>query len=424
MTVHLLNYNLQKGCACLVIFLALIMPSLVFAAKKTEQSKEALSDVQQRLEALKKELDNSQEAHKDAADALKESERAISDANKKLYQITQQQQQNKKTLSQLEAQSMSVNGTLAEQQKLLSNQLYEQYIHGQQSYIQMILQSENPSKIARDVHYFSYVAIARAELIHKMQGNLDRIDKLNNETAKALKEVAELKQKQIDERKVLQTQKQAKSKVVKSLSQQITSQRGEIKKLARDEKRLSQLVERLAKIIPTKPKRNKVVKNNINEDNAEQGKKRDEVVANNDVVPTYEPSGASFNTLKGKLRLPVRGEVTNRFGASREDSGISWKGLFIKANEGAEVKSVANGRVVFADWLRGFGNLIIVDHGAGYMSLYGNNQAVLKQVGDNVKTGDILASVGNSGGNETNGLYYELRLASRPFDPMSWSSLN
>jgi len=423
MTVHLLKYNLQKSCACLAITLALAMPTLVLAAKKVEQSKEALSDVQQRLEALKKELDNSQEAHKDAADALKESERAISDANKKLYQINQQQQQNKKTLSQLEAQSLSVNGTLAEQQKLLSNQLYEQYIHGQQSYVQMILQSENPSEIARDVHYFSYVAKARAELINKMQGNLDRINKLNNETAKALKEVAELKQKQIDERKVLENQKQAKSKVVKSLSQQIASQRGEIKKLARDEKRLSQLVERLAKIIPAKPKR-KTVRNSDNDNKTEPAKRRNEVVASNDAVPTYEPSGASFGTLKGKLRLPVRGEVTNRFGASREDSGISWKGLFIRANEGTEVKSVASGQVVFADWLRGFGNLIIVDHGDGYMSLYGNNQAVLKQVGDRVKTGDVLASVGNSGGNETNGLYYELRRQSRPFDPLSWSSLN
>jgi septal ring factor EnvC (AmiA/AmiB activator) len=116
--------------------------------------------------------------------------------------------------------------------------------------------------------------------------------------------------------------------------------------------------------------------------------------------------------------------VTNRFGSSREDSGISWKGLFIKANEGAEVKSVATGRVVFADWLRGFGNLIILDHGDGYMSLYGNNQAVLKQVGDSVHAGDVIASVGNSGGNDTNGLYYELRSQSRPFDPLSWSRLN
>ena len=113
--------------------------------------------------------------------------------------------------------------------------------------------------------------------------------------------------------------------------------------------------------------------------------------------------------------------VTNRFGSAREDTGISWKGLFIRANEGADVKSVATGRVIFADWMRGFGNLIIIDHGDGYMSLYGNNQAMFKHVGDEVSGGDAIASVGNSGGNESNGLYYELRRQSKPFDPLSWS---
>jgi septal ring factor EnvC (AmiA/AmiB activator) len=116
--------------------------------------------------------------------------------------------------------------------------------------------------------------------------------------------------------------------------------------------------------------------------------------------------------------------VSNRFGSIRQDSGISWKGLFIKASEGTEVKAVASGRVVFADWLRGFGNLIILDHGDGYMSLYGNNQSILRQEGEMVKGGDTIASVGNTGGNESNGLYYELRKQSRPFDPMAWSSLN
>ena len=121
--------------------------------------------------------------------------------------------------------------------------------------------------------------------------------------------------------------------------------------------------------------------------------------------------------------MPVRGEVTNKFGNSRQDTGLTWKGLFIKSNEGNDVKSVASGRIVFADWMRGFGNLIIVDHGGGYMSLYGNNQALLRKMGETVKGGDTIASVGNSGGNDTSGLYYELRSRSKPFDPMSWSVL-
>lgn len=396
-------------------------------ANKKEQSKQNLNDVQQRLEALKKELDNSQEAHKDAADALKESELAISAANKKLFEINQKQQKNKKTLTQLKSDSISTNQALAQQQKLLSSQLYQQYIHGQQSYIQMILQSENPNEIARDVEYFSYIAKARASLINKMQGNLNKISKLNDATASALKEVADLKQKQVDEKRALENQKQEKSKVVSSLSQQIAAQRTEIKKLTRDEKRLSELVKRLARIIPPTPKKARPKREpattTTTAETPTNNKPTKEVLANT-TEPSQEFSGASFAALKGKLRLPVRGDVTNRFGSSREDSGISWKGLFIRANEGAEVKSVATGRVVFADWLRGFGNLIILDHGNGYMSLYGNNQAVLKQVGDIVRAGDVIASVGNSGGNQTNGLYYELRSQSRPFDPLSWSRVN
>ncbi|MDI1362778.1 peptidoglycan DD-metalloendopeptidase family protein [Methylotenera sp.] len=413
--------------ACTSLFVLMLACAPYANANKKEQSKQNLNDVQQRLEALKKELDNSQEAHKDAADALKESELAISAANKKLFEINQKQQQNKKTLSQLKSDSISTNQALEQQQNLLSSQLYQQYIHGQQSYLQMILQSENPSEIARDVEYFSYVAKARASLINKMQGNLNKISKLNDATASALKEVADLKQKQVDEKRALESQKQAKSKVVSSLSQQIAAQRSEIKKLTRDEKRLSELVERLAKIIPPTPKKVRPKREPTTTTNTAEtptsNKPPKEVLANN-TEPSQEFSGASFAALRGKLRLPVRGDVMNRFGSSREDSGISWKGLFIKANEGAEVKSVATGRVVFADWLRGFGNLIILDHGNGYMSLYGNNQAVLKQVGDNVRAGDVIASVGNSGGNQTNGLYYELRSQSRPFDPLSWSRVN
>ncbi len=412
------------ACAAFMAASLLHMP-LAIAEKKPEQTKRALDDVHERLESLKKELNSSQEAHKDAADALKESEIAISEANKKLYEINQRQQENKKILNKLQVDSNATNQALAEHQKLLSGQLYQQYVYGQQSYLRMILQSEKPSAIARDVHYFSYIAKARAETIRKMQDSLTKISQLNEETAAALQQVAELKNKQIEERQKLQQQKAAKSKVVKSLSQQITAQRSEIKKLSRDEKRLAQLVKRLTQIAKLKPKpAKKSVARKNNLPSGEANKPANEVVASNNMLPSDDLSGINFAALKGKLRLPVRGDVTNRFGANRADSGISWKGLFIRAIEGTEVKSVASGRVVFSDWLRGFGNLIIVDHGDGYMSLYGNNQAVLKQAGDDVRSGDAIAYVGNSGGNETNGLYYELRRQSRPFDPLSWSSLN
>jgi len=411
--------------AASILFLA---PALVNAAKNNARPKQELNELQQKIESLKKDLNKSQEAHKDAADELKDSEQAISEANKKLYEINQRQRQNSKTLSQLKTESLTIGNTLSEQQQLLSRQLYQQYIHGQQSYAQIVLESQHPSEIARDIHYYAYVAKARAQLINNMQSNLNKVAKLNEETANTLKEVSALKQAQIEERKALEQQKRQKSKVVNTLSQKIAAQRVEIKKLTRDEKRLSQLVERLAKIIPPVKKRKVTKKSSNRQQSAEQAsvdsesqKPSNQVIANNDTLPTNEFSGTNFAALKGRLKLPVRGQVTNRFGASREDSGISWKGLFIVAPEGSEVKSVASGRVVFADWLRGFGNLVIVDHGGGYMSLYGNNQATLKQVGDEVDAGDTVASVGNSGGNEKNGVYYELRRQSKPFDPLSWS---
>jgi septal ring factor EnvC (AmiA/AmiB activator) len=415
----MMRHRILQITSVLALMISLLLnASWCFAEKKAEHPKQELSQLKKQLEALKKELDHAQEEHKDAADALKESEVAISGANKKLHEISKQQIDNKKALAKLEAESKSTNIALNQQQKLLSGQLYQQYVHGQQSYVQMILQSQRPSEVARDLHYYSYVAKARADLISKMQDNLNKITKLNELTASKLQEITDLKQKQIDEKRILELQKKEKSKVVKSLSQQISEQRGQIKKLSRDEKRLSQLVSRLAKIIP---KKKKAVKQPSQDTKTTP---QPDTLISNEKLPSDNFTGANFSALKGKLRLPVRGEVSNRFGSIRQDSGISWKGLFIKASEGTEVKAVASGRVVFADWLRGFGNLIILDHGDGYMSLYGNNQSILRQEGEMVKGGDTIASVGNTGGNESNGLYYELRKQSRPFDPMAWSSLN
>ncbi|PWF48574.1 murein hydrolase activator EnvC family protein, partial [Massilia glaciei] len=130
------------------------------------------------------------------------------------------------------------------------------------------------------------------------------------------------------------------------------------------------------------------------------------------------PEGA-FASLRGRLRVPLAGKLGAKFGAKR-GSGPSWKGVFIKADEGSDVKAVAAGRVVFARWMRGFGNLIIVDHGSQYMSIYGNNQALLRREGDAVKGGDPIASAGDTGGNEESGLYFELRHNGKAFDPVGW----
>lgn len=429
----------------IVISLSLGTLAPSWAAKKTDATKENLKQVHEKIETLKKELDASQDAHKDAADALKASETAISQAQKKLHEINQAQQQKRQALETLNQKSMHVNAQLAEQQKRLAQQLNQQYRQWHPSYTQLLLEQQDPNTIARELKYYSYIAKARGQLITAMQSNLNQIQTLNEETTATLAQVAALKAKQEQEQLTLEQQKLEKARIVNSLSQQITSQRNQINKLKRNEKDLLQLVERIAKqevarqeAARQEAKKHEAANKKPPATSDIRAKKAQPstpaldqntvlssptVIAKNENLPSHDASGHKFTGLKGKLRLPVRGEVTNRFGSARADTGIQWKGLFIKAGEGNEVKSVADGRVVFADWMRGFGNLIIIDHGNGYLSLYGNNQALIKSEGDQVSSGDTIAAVGNSGGNASHGLYYELRKNSVPFDPLSWSQV-
>ena len=198
----------------------------------------------------------------------------------------------------------------------------------------------------------------------------------------------------------------------------ISQQRKEIANLKQNEERLTKLVDQLMQMLARKrAEAPKTVPKKAQGPRSQQGSPR------NERVP--EPSGddSAFGQLKGRLHLPVRGELRARFGNQREDTGVLWKGLFISTGAGQEVRAIAAGRVVFADWLRGFGNLLIIDHGAGYMSLYGNNESLLKQPGDVVRSGEAIAATGNSGGNTDSGLYFEMRYQGRAFDPLSWVTL-
>lgn len=390
----------------------IFLSHITYAITKIDSAKENLNAVHEKIDQLKKELSGTQKTHEDVTDALKKSEKLISDTNRSLYEISIQQKKNYTKLQELKNLSDSVESQVDTQRKMLGQQIYQQYLHGEPGYLQMIIQSENPSVVARNIQYYSYVAKARAKNIYQMQSNLKKIEAFSLETSQKLKEIATLKQKEEVKRAELKSQKKSRAKLLVSLSSKINSQRNEIQKLTRDEKRLTNLVDRLSKI-PSAP---------IPSRKEDKTSARAPVVRN-ETLPTETFAGEKFETLRGKLSLPVKGDVINRFGSPREDTGLSWKGLFIKSNEGNEVKSIATGRVVFADWLRGFGNLIIVDHGDGYMSLYGNNQSTIKKTGEIVRGGDVIALVGNTGGNEFNGLYFELRKLSKPFDPLAWTSI-
>jgi septal ring factor EnvC (AmiA/AmiB activator) len=181
--------------------------------------------------------------------------------------------------------------------------------------------------------------------------------------------------------------------------------------LEADEARLARLIEELGKLLAARPGAG-----------YRQGARQGAEGAGVTAVP-QDPAAAAagnFSRMKGRLRLPVRGELVGRYGAQRAAGTASAKGVFIRAPGGEPVRAVAPGRVVYADWMRGFGNLLIVDHGDAFLSIYGNNESLLKQSGDAVMLGEAVATVGQSGGNEETGLYFELRHLGRPFDPLSW----
>ncbi|HYQ71941.1 MAG TPA: peptidoglycan DD-metalloendopeptidase family protein, partial [Gammaproteobacteria bacterium] len=137
-------------------------------------------------------------------------------------------------------------------------------------------------------------------------------------------------------------------------------------------------------------------------------------------IPAASGTYKSLRELKGKLRWPVKGKIVRRFGSTQAAGKISSRGVQIASETGADVRAIARGRVVFADWLRGFGLLLIIDHGGGYMSLYGQSSSLYKEVGDAVEGNEVIAAVGNSGGFSVPGLYLELRRKGRPFDPGPW----
>ncbi len=387
-----------------------------------------LKELRERIEELRKELADQEESRAEASDALKDSEQAISESNRTLAELSQAQRQTMAELRGLQTESGALQASVKRRQGHLENLLNARYVYSSQNSTALLLSGKDPADISRLLRYYQYIARAHAEGIQELRGSLAELNALTEQVRAKNIELSNVESKERQEKAQLEKERQNKKQVLSRIGDEIRNSRKEINTLKRDEVRLTRLIERLALMIKRKEEaRRAVLRAEALKRQAEaRRQKPDEagetpaVVARNDVLPDDNLDGLAFAKLRGRLRLPVRGELTNRFGSPRSDSGISWSGLFIRATEGQEVKAVAAGRLVFADWLRGFGNLAVIDHGNGYMSVYGNNEALLKQVGETVQGGETVASVGNSGGNPQSGLYFELRHRGKAFDPMKW----
>ena len=430
----LCRYFMKPILATVVAILLLgLLPAAYAAPKATDRSKQKIAaeakraELRQKLDALKREISKTETVKGNAADTLAASEAAISGANRSLRELAAEQQQTEDRLQQLSVEQARLSTTVAEQQQRLGRLLRDQYVTGNENRIKLLLSGDNPNRINRELQYMGYVSQAQARLIAQLRASVKAVEENKTATQNAKEELDEISQEKLAQKHLLEKEKKRRATLLSQLSNKLVAQRKEAGRLQRDQQRLSGLVDRLTRLIAEQRKaaaarkRQKPARSTQTRVAKKDGRSQP---LENQAEPAYEGDAQDgvFARLRGRLRLPVRGTITARFGNKRDD-GPSSKGLFIRTAEGAEVKAVAVGKVVFADWLRGFGNLIIVDHGSQYMTIYGNNQSLFKHVGDAVKAGDVIASAGNSGGNEHSGLYFEMRHRGRAFDPLGWVTI-
>ncbi len=408
----------------LLVLVALLLP-LVAAANPVAGKQSELDALKRRLNTLQQEVRSTEATRKEAADELRISERAISDAVRALRELDGAREQASGELEGLNRQMEATQARVRQLHTQLSRGLRAAHHRGEADALRLLLNGVDPNQTARELRYLAHLSRAQHAQVGALRAELATLTRLRQEAEQKNTRLMQLRAAQEAEQKRLHTERTAREQVLAKLSAQIRQQRREISTLQRDERNLTQLVERLSRLMAQQAAREaararaaKEAAQKKTQSARSEGTRRP--LAVNTETPEAFRADRPFSQLKGRLRLPVPGELMNRFGAPREDGGVSWKGLFIRAAQGSAVKAIAAGRVVFAEWLRGFGNLIIVDHGEGYMSLYSNNESLYKQVGERVQPGDAIATVGNSGGQPDTGLYFEMRHQSRPVNPLQW----
>ena len=398
-----LNFRLLRGSVCVLLALAC---NAAHADKKQD-----LEQLRERIEQLQRDLVKSEESRSEVADALRTSEKAISEVNRNLLRLGRSQAMLNQSLKGLARRISANRADSAQQKELLERLVRHRYMHGNTDGLRLMLEGRDASEAERQTRYLAYISRARAGMIARLAANGTELAELQTATQAQQQELAANAEDQKKARAALQSERATRQKVFNKIKNDISKGRREIGRLKRDEDRLSKLIDQLARTIAKR-----------RQDRTED-RKSGSTVGKGEVIDNIADAalaGKVFQTLKGKLKLPVRGELQGRFGSPREEGGVTWKGLFIKSDHGREVHVVADGQVVYADWLRGYGNLLVIDHGGGFMSLYGNNESLLKQVGDSVQSGETVASVGSTGGALESGVYFELRHEGKPFDPMKW----
>lgn len=405
----------------LILFSSLIAPAIADQRADTQRQLEA---ARQDVAELKKLLEKLQQEKSGVQQQLKKTETEMGDLENQVKELQRELKGSEQEIQRLDQEKKKLQGARTEQQRLIAIQARAAYQSGRQEYVKLLLNQQNPEKFSRTLTYYDYLSQARLEQLAAFNETLRQLanveQEINSHQAQLQAQKAGLDERHARLAEARKERQQALAKLNRDFAtrdQRLKARQQEQAELGRVLKTIEETLARQAREAEEARKRALAAQQ------AEQARPGSQQPSqpSGPLVTSGAVYGGPFASARGKLPWPVDGRLVARYGTPRGgDARTKWDGVLIGAPAGSQVRAVHGGRVVFADWLRGAGLLVILDHGNGYLSLYGHNQNLLKNAGDVVKAGDPIATVGSSGGQETSALYFAIRQNGRPSDPAQW----
>ncbi|WP_313458001.1 murein hydrolase activator EnvC [Pseudomonas sp.] len=412
-------------------------------ADERAQTQQQLDATRQDIAELKKTLGKLQEEKAGVQKDLKSTETDIGNLEKQVEALQQELKKTEGELERLDTEKKKLQSARVEQQRLIAIQARSAYQNnGREEYLKLLLNQQNPEKFARTLSYYDYLSKARLDQLNAFNQTLRQLAGVEQDIARQQQQLLAQRSDLDSRREALDAERSKRQQVLAKLNSDVKDRDQKLQARQQDQADLAKVLKTIEETLARQAREAEQARQKalLAQQEAEKRRQQEALAAraNNDTPPPEPPKkarttlgplvssdganyGGAFSAARGKLPWPVNGRLLARFGDARgSDARAKWDGVMIGASPGTQVRAVHGGRVVFADWLRGAGLLVILDHGNGYLSLYGHNQSLLKSAGDIVKAGDAISTVGDSGGQDSAGLYFAIRQQGRPTDPSQW----
>ena len=403
-----------------LLFACLLSPVMADQRAETQQQLDA---AQKDVAELKKLLEAIQKEKSGVQGELKKTESEMGQLEKQVKGLQQELNKSNDELKRLDEEKKKLQQSRLEQQRLIGIQARAAYQGGQQEYLKLLLNQQNPEKFSRTLTYYDYLSQARLEQLATFNETLRQLANVEQDIANQQNQLNEQKSALDGRREQLAEARKERQLALAKLNKDLSARDQKLKARQQEQAQLGNVLKTIEATLARQAR--EAAEARKLELAAEQARLKGDKASPGANGPLVSSSGATyggnFASARGKLPWPVNGRLAARFGTARGgDERTKWDGVLISAGAGSQVHAVHGGRVVFADWLRGAGLLVILDHGNGYLSLYGHNQSLLKDAGQIVKAGEAIATVGTSGGQNTPALYFAIRQQGRPSDPAQW----